>query len=401
MYKHHTQCRACRGNYLVEAFDLGVQPLANNFTTADEAKAGHAPLKLMFCPDCTLTQLSVVVRPEILYSNYCYVTSASHTMHDHFQSLWREIKSEGNADRVMEVGSNDGRFLRFCKDQGATDIVGIDPAANLRPVSASRETFMTGLFTPGLAEAGKRMLGRTDVIVARHVFGHIHNWDEFMAGLDAAAYADTLVVIEVPYVQDMLDGLEFDTIYHEHLSYISVRAVEALLHRSNFKLVKIVRFPIHGGAIALMLRRKSHPSPIHSSVAQYLRQEQSLTLKAWNDFGHDCGMKIDSLRSTVHGRVSVCGFGASAKSTVWLNACGFTRKHIAFVCDCTPQKQGRQSPGTDIPIVPESALLVEKPEAAVLFAWNFRDEIIRNNQAYLDQGGQFLIPGIKTEVISR
>jgi novobiocin biosynthesis protein NovU/D-mycarose 3-C-methyltransferase len=224
-----------------------------------------------------------------------------------------------------------------------------------------------------------------------------------MENLNFVAVKNTLIAIEVPYVTDMLEGVEFDTIYHEHLSYVSVRSVERLLQNSNFHLHKVLRFHIHGGAIVLMLRRNDTDFQPDASVAKFLELEQ-ITIESWNDFSNQTAAKIAELQLFVCDRAfkrteTICGFGASAKSTVWINACGFTEKHIDFICDCTPSKQGKLSPGTGIPIVSESELMARRPGHAVLFAWNFKAEIIRNNQAYLNAGGHFVIPGKVIEIV--
>jgi novobiocin biosynthesis protein NovU/D-mycarose 3-C-methyltransferase len=210
-------------------------------------------------------------------------------------------------------------------------------------------------------------------------------------------------VIEVPYVMDMLDGVEFDTIYHEHLSYVSLLAVERLLRETMFHLHKVLRFHIHGGAIVMMLRRDDADFQPDASVAEFLDRE-CITPEMWQNFNTLSLLKIRKLQEIVSDKrkfegATICGFGASAKSTVWLNACGFTRKEIDFICDCTPSKQGRLSPGNDIPVVPESELMARMPEYAILYAWNFRAEIVRANQKYLDAGGHFIIPDRKIEVV--
>lgn len=401
MFKHKTSCRACGNTKLIPACDLGVQPLANDFTFPGEECAGHAPLKVMFCEECTLAQLSVVVDPKIIYSNYPYVTSKSQTMLGHFELLWKAINQECSAKSVVEIGSNDGGFLRFCIEKGATSLVGIDPAENLRPSNPGIIP-ICGLFNAETAEQA-REVNEPDVIVARHVFAHVDDWQLFMEDLRRLATKNTMVVIEVPYVCDMLQGVEFDTIYHEHLSYVSLKAVEQLLQLTDFHLHKVLRFHIHGGAIVMMLRHDDAGFHPDSSVEEFLARE-SVTADDWRRFNSEAFVKIESLKQIVHDKrkfegATICGFGASAKSTVWINACGFTRKEIGFICDCTPSKQGRLSPGNDIPVVPESELMTQLPEYAALFAWNFRTEIVRNNQRYLDAGGHFIIPDRKIEVV--
>lgn len=402
MYKHVTKCRACGNPKLIPVCDLGVQPLANDFTFPGEECAGHAPLKVLFCEECTLGQLSVVVDPKIIYSNYPYVTSKSQTMLGHFELLWKAINQECDAKSVVEIGSNDGGFLNFCLDHGAALAVGIDPAANLIPGFRPGLASICDLFGADSAVKAASLIPNPGVVVARHVFAHIDDWQAFMKDLDIVTSKNTLVVIEVPYVTDMLEGVEFDTIYHEHLSYVSIWSVQALLKKTNFHLHKVLRFHIHGGAIVMMLRRNDSDFQPDISVEKFLVSE-SVDHSSWTRFSMETERKIDALKDSIIVRLryegaKFCGFGASAKSTVWINAAGL-RDQIEFICDCTPSKQGKLSPGTRIPVVSEVELMARKPDYAIMFAWNFKAEILRNNQAYLDAGGHFIIPDHKIEIV--
>lgn len=418
MYFTKHTCRACgygpfegaqgtktgSGNQnLIPVFDLGLQPLANDFAAMTEDHAGYAPLKVMFCPRCTLAQLSVVVRPEILYSHYLYVTSPSETMKAHFSQLTDALRAEQPFLHALEIGSNDGAYLQYLSQSG-TGGCGIDPADNLAELAKHNGiATVTGAFTRETAEQAVTMnCGPFDLIVARHVFCHVNDWQSFTDNLAIPSHRDTLVAIEVPYCKDMLKNGEFDTIYHEHTSYLTIKAMEALLADAPFKLHRVLRFPIHGGAIVLLLRRKDWPGERHHSVDQLLASED-ITLADWTEFERRSRANIDSLRCFVRD-ANDCGkrvaaLGASAKSTVWVNACGFTRKEIKFIADATPQKQWKLSPGSDIPIVDEGAILRDLPDYLIVFAWNFLEEITAKNQRYLELGGKLVVPVPKLEVI--
>jgi SAM-dependent methyltransferase len=354
----------------------------------------------MFCEYCTNAQLSVAVNPSIIYSNYPYVTSKSQTMRNHFQLVWQEIIKESKPKLLVEIGSNDGLFLEFCHGQGVEKVIGIDPAANLTPKQGPDGIWpICSLFDEDAARQVVDHNQDVDVVVARHVFCHVDDWREFMQNLEAISNPNTVIMIEVPYVLDLLQGLEFDTIYHEHLSYISVKAMQELLREFMFHIHKIVRFSIHGGAILLVLRRNDCDLNADSSVAIF-EELEAINLNTWADFRTGAKRKIEQLKDMV-GSMSktqrVVGFGASAKSTVWINACGFTSKQIQFICDCTPEKQGKYSPGNDIPIYPESDLRDRKADCAILFAWNFKREILAKNHEFISHGGRFLIPAIHIE----
>lgn len=414
MYKLHTRCRACgfgpqtlaggvklqQGHeQLVPVFDLGVQPLANDFCAAEEERAGYAPLAVLYCPNCSLGQLSVTVRPEILYSRYLYVTSPSRTMREHFAALQATL---GNCESLLEIGSNDGALLKHFAASGVR-VLGIDPAANLCELARAQGIpALAALFDRESAECALCKHGVFDVILARHVFCHVDNWREFIDHLVIPSHKSTLFAIEVPYAQDMLEKGEFDTIYHEHLSYLTVKSVEALLVDSPLKLHRIVRFPIHGGAILLLLRRKDWNGPAHESVERF-RAGENITEETWRNLERQRVEAISQLWEFLEragkNKQRVVGLGASAKSTVWINAAHFTRREIEFITDTTPQKLYKTCPGSDIPIVDEGAILRELPDYVICFAWNFRDYVLEHNALARSKGVKFVFPVPKFDVV--
>lgn len=418
MYKLHFRCRACGygprlgaegiksdpgSARLMPAFSLGLQPLANDFVDERSERAGYAPLEVLFCPCCTLAQLSVVVRPEVLYQHYLYVTSPSETMRKHFWSLMEALNEEQSYRSVLEIGSNDGALLK-CLSESEVIVAGIDPAENLAEL-ARREGIptATGTFSRTTAEHVLRVAPKGfDLILARHVFCHVDDWREFVDCLAVVSHRQSLVAIEVPYVKDLLERGEFDTIYHEHTSYLSLRAMHRLLVGSAWRLHRVKRFPVHGGAIVIMLRRvDSEPGP-DRSVRQFLEEEE-ITLDHWSAFSSKSLLSIGELSAFVAGARSngkkVAGLGASAKSTVWVNACHFTRKDLAFITDTTTQKLWKLSPGSDIPIVDEGAIVRELPDYVVCFAWNYRSEILEKMTLARSKGVKFVFPIPHLEVI--
>jgi hypothetical protein len=422
MFKLHNKgCRACSygspkgppgikaapsDEKLIPVLYLGNHALSNAFAKPDELHSALYPLEVLLCPKCQLAQLSIVVPSSVLYSTYKYVTSKSKTMQDHFKALWEFIKTECNPESVLEVGSNDGDFLQFAKDNGATAVCGIDPAQNLAEIACER-----GLYTycstldMETAKMARNSMPAIDLIVARHVFCHVDDWMEFMSCVDYLSNTDTIILIEVPHVKDLLENHEFDTIYFEHTSYLNLGAMKALLERTHFHIHRVQRFPIHGGAIVLMLRRNNSDAPPHESVEQAFKDENVDFLQLWQDLAYAVKNMVFNLKEMIldlnrQGK-SVVGFGASAKSTVWLNMLGLTKKEIRFICDSTPQKWGCTSPGTDVPIVDEGALLRELPDYAILFCWNFLSECVTKNKLWLDQGGQFIVPVPKLRVIGK
>ena len=403
MYTMHSLCRACGCKNLEPVLSLGLQPLANDFCRSGEERAGFAPLEVLFCPICTLAQLSVVIRPEILYSNYSYVTSASRMMQDHFSRLWRDMQNEGPCSGIVEIGSNTGDFLRFALDNGAQSVIGIDPAKNLCEISRSKGIqAIERAFDASTASDANEIIGKVDAVVARHVFCHIDNWQAFIRNLRTLGHSETFYCIEVPYAPDMLAMNSFDQVYHEHLSYLTIKAMIACLRDTGLHIHRISRYAIHGGAIVITLRQDDSKITPDVYAWGHIRQEH-MTPESWIGFAgrteDQRAILFELIEKLLAEDNTVAGFGASAKSTVWINACKLTKKHIRFLCDSTPQKQGRLSPGSDIPILTESELVSQGPDYAVCFAWNFASEIISKQSEFVSNGGQFIVPVPEVKIL--
>lgn len=404
MFTPHTICRACGSDVLVPVFSLGVQPLSNDFCKPGQTRRGHAPLAVLYCERCTLAQLSVVVDPKVLYANYIYQTSDSATMREHFAALLHDLISEQPAGPVVEIGSNNGALLEYLADAGFANTVGIEPAENLVTQSTARGVLtIKDFLNVESAQAAKDACGKVSFVLARHCFAHADNWKEFIEAIEVLADKDTLIAIEIPYLLDQITAVSFDQCYAEHLSYVTIKAMDALLTPSSLALHRVIKYPIHGGSILIMLRKSNSGRIADPSVAAFLAQED-ITADTWREFAAEAHSQIHKLQLLVRGLraegKTVCGYGASAKSTVWLNACGFTKRDIQFVTDTTLGKQGCVCPGTDIPVVPPSALLEKMPDYAIVFAWNFfYPEIYEKERLYREKGGKFILPVPSIKII--
>jgi hypothetical protein len=388
-----THCRACGSLRLTSVFDLGDMHLANDFRGPGEGVAESAPLCVMFCKDCTLAQLSVVVDPEVLYSKYAYRSDEGQTHRTHIDLLFNDLKKRCSMESILEVGSNTGTLLRRFRELGSKEVFGIDPAKNL--VEQANDSGI-----PTICEFfGEASVRRGivpfpfDLILARHVFCHVDDWQNFICGLELLATDKTVIAIEVPYCGDLLSQCAFDTIYHEHLSYMTVTAMDALLTTSSLKLVSVVRYAIHGQSIVMLLKRKD--APADGNVQTFLGFEKQMNWETrWHDFNEEVQNMIVALRLAIHKAQitgnEICGYGASAKSSVWVNACKFTEADLMFITDTTPEKQGKFIPGTTIPIVGPDRLI--EADMAILFAWNYRNEILEKEKTFRDKGGKFIIP---------
>lgn len=423
MYHYINGCRACgygtKGpigikagapERLLPVFSLGWQPLANDFVKECGIHSGAAPLEVLYCPRCSLAQLSIVVDPAILYShNYTYVTSTSKTMRDHLGSLMSLMLDKLRVNdwtnvSVLEVGSNDGAFLAMLKECWAT-VIGIDPAENLADkANTNGIKTIPSVMSRRSAEQVAGLIGPVDAIIARHVFCHVDNWVEFMNSIRIAGTNDSLLFVEAPYAVSQLSAGSVDQVYHEHLSYLSLKAAAAICARTGFRIRAVNFFPIHGGcAVLTIVQDTAKVSDEEAAQVQSLIDLEGDMESRWRSFARDSKELIGQITAMVRSLREqgnmVVGYGASAKSTVMVNACGFTRADISFITDTTPAKQYTTSPGTDIPIVDPGALTRELPNYAVCFAWNFFDEIYEKETVFREKGGKWIVPCPKLRVV--
>ena len=403
MIHERKDCRACGSTRLEAILDLGRTALANDFLDPGEVAAYRTflPLRLRLCRDCSLAQLADVVDPGVLYSRYAYVTSTSRTMDAHLAAQAGDVlkTAGGQPKKVLEIASNTGLYLQKFKTLGC-EVLGVEPARNIADLAeqAGIPTW-TDFFNARTARQIRQEWGAPDVILGRHVFAHIDDLKDLMQGLDAVSHQSTLVGFEVPYLVDLFEKTEFDTIYHEHLSYVPVRAVEALLGGTPFQLERVAHYAIHGGSILFQFRRRAAGVPVHESVAAALARETQLGLsdpENWKGFIQ----RVSKIRKTLPELIRklksdgkrVIGYGASAKGNTLLNTSGLGAADLDYIIDNTPFKQGKVAPGSWIPVRPPQRLLEDQPDYALLLAWNFAPEIIGREQEYQKRGGRFILP---------
>ncbi len=404
MIHERSHCRTCGSTNLTLILDLGKTALANDFLTPEEVPNYKIslPLRVVLCTDCSLVQLADTVDPKVLYSRYAYITSTSRTMDEHLGEQSAHLLATGSLGKgakILEIASNTGVFLKKFQERGC-DVLGVEPATNIAEVAvktgiSTRNEF----FNAATARKLRQDWGAADLILGRHVFAHIDDLQDLLAGLEAVSHPKTLVAFEVPYLVDFFEHTEYDTIYHEHLSYIPVRALEALVKNSPFELLRIDHYPIHGGSILFHLRNRSLGSKPHASVAAALEKEKQLKLiepGAWGPFADRVARIRSELPALVRKLKSegkrIIGYGASAKGNTLLNTCGITKRELDYIIDNTPFKQNKIAPGSGIPVCPPEKLLADQPDYALLLAWNFAKEIAGRETEYQKRGGQFIVP---------
>jgi len=411
MIQERTRCRTCGSKNLKLILDLGKTALVNDFLKPEDV-AGYKislPLRVVLCPDCSLVQLADMVDPKILYSHYAYVTSTSKTMDTHLNKMMTHLLSTarlGAGSKVLEIASNTGVFLKKFKEQGC-EVLGVEPAENIADVAlATAIPTRKEFFNHANAKRLRGEWGTADLILGRHVFAHIDDLRDLIAGLEAISHPETLIAFEVPYVVDFFEHTEYDTIYHEHLSYISVASVQALVKDSIFMLSRLDHYPIHGGSILFHLRHRASKIPPHASVAQTLEKEKQMKLadpETWKAFAQRVAhirTELPALLRKLKAKGKrIIGYGASSKGNTLLNTCGITTKELDYIIDNTPFKQNKIAPGSWIPVAPPDRLLADQPDYALLLAWNFAPEIIKRESEFQKRGGRFIVPIPEPKII--
>ncbi|HEX6767084.1 MAG TPA: class I SAM-dependent methyltransferase [Polyangiaceae bacterium] len=405
-------CRSCRGTRLENLLTLGDVPLANSLLAEDALDRPEPvfPLELVFCAECALVQITETVPPEKLFSEYLYFSSYSDTMLASARSLAERLTTTRRLSRdslVVEVASNDGYLLQFYK-AGGVPVLGIEPAANIARLAETERGIPTlvEFFGRSVGERLKRDGRRADVIHANNVLAHVADLNGFIAGLRAAVKDDGVVVIEVPYVREMIERCEFDTIYHEHLCYFSLVALERLFARHDLAAVDVELLPIHGGSLRLFVA----PAPSAAAPSQALsslRAEEARwgaeKLNRYNDFAEHV-VRLRAALKTLLGDIKsrgqrIAAYGAAAKGATLLNYAAIGRETIDFVADRSPHKQGRYMPGVRLPIVDPRKLVESMPEYVLLLAWNLADEIVAQQAEYRARGGRFIVPVPEPRVV--
>lgn len=397
-----TACRSCGSQELFPFLDLGEQPLANALLTREDLARPEPtyPLKVVVCTDCTLVQITENVDPEILFRDYIYFSSFSETMLSHAKEFADRLRADrglNESSLVVEIASNDGSLLKNFVAAGVP-VLGIEPARNIAAHAVSlgiptvSEFFGTSL-ADQLAAAGCR----ADLMVANNVMAHVPDINDIVGGVKRLLKADGLFVMETPYVKDMVERLEFDTMYHEHYYCHSMTGLDHLYRRHGLTAVDVQWLPIHGGTIQLSVTHAGVADP-SGRVRAMLADE-----KRWAaDTRFYAGMadRVAALKRQMLALLEkiraegkrVAAYGAAAKGATLLNYMRLGPDLIEYVVDRSTHKQGKYMPGSRIPIYPPARLSDDRPDYVVLLAWNLADEIMKQQEQYRRSGGKFIVP---------
>jgi 2-polyprenyl-3-methyl-5-hydroxy-6-metoxy-1,4-benzoquinol methylase len=395
-------CRVC-GTKLCQTFvDLGLSPLANSYVPADKVRKGEVfyPLHAYVCEGCFLVQLEAFETPAHIFSNYAYFSGFSASWLRHAEDYVVAMEQRfglGSDNKIVEVASNDGYLLQYFVARGIP-VLGVEPAQNVAAVAIERGVPTQVIFFGEQTAKILREAGHAaDLMVANNVLAHVPDILDFVGGFSILLKRNGVGTFEFPHVLCMVQNKQFDTIYHEHFSYLSLSIVAQVLNRKGLRVFDVEQLATHGGSLRVFFCHGGSAHRETSAVARVLGEETSAGLSDLGNYTHferdvidiKCRMLEFLVRAKDQGKI-VCGYGAAAKGNTFLNYCGIGPELVKMVADRSPHKQNALLPGSRIPVVSPEAMLAEKPDYVLILPWNLKDEIMDQLKGIESWGGRFV-----------
>lgn len=397
-------CRFCQSELTVSFADLGMSPLSNSYVPAERLRNMEPfyPLHAYVCDDCKLVQLEEFESPESIFSDYAYFSSYSESWLTHSKAYVEMMLGRfgyGGNSKVIEIASNDGYLLQYFAEHNVP-VLGIEPAANVAEVARAKgipsEVLFFGVQTAkDLVERGHR----ADLLLGNNVLAHVPDINDFVAGMQIILQPHGEITMEFPHLLRLMQNNQFDTIYHEHFSYLSFLTVDKIFAKHGLKLFDVEELPTHGGSLRIFACHAGDERPISIRVSAMRKQERDHGLQdiaTYQRFGEQVKATkrklLEFLLTAKREGKSVVGYGAPAKGNTLLNFCGVRTDLLEFTVDRSPHKQGRFLPGTHIPILPPEAIANRQPDYVLILPWNIRDEVMQQMSGIRDWGGKFVVP---------
>jgi methylation protein EvaC len=411
---HYDVCRLCFSPKIRTIMDFGEVALAGGFLVKEQfATQPKFKMRLVFCEECYLLQIQDRVPPELLFKDYFYFSSAITTLKNHFREYAQEVTKrflKPESATVVEIGCNDGVLVNPLADQGIKNVIGVDPATNVvKTVGNPKVNIINDFFNEKTAEGILKEFGPADLIVANNVYAHIDDMHGITRGIEKLLGPDGVFVFEVHYIRNLLEEFQYDMIYHEHLFYYSLIALDNFFKTFNLEVFDVKPIQIHAGSMRYYVRRVGNlkHEKISDAVLDLRKRELESKydkVETYLDYADACNKTRVTLMNVL-GKLKgkdkkVFGYGASGRANTIIQYCGISNTMLDCIIDDAPAKHGFYTPGSHILIQPRDRILQDNPDYVLIFAWSFIKEVAGKNMAYLENGGKFIIPLPEVKIVS-